>query len=467
MKTLSRSHGIREIRAEASPVSKKVALPAEKYIESETISGMVLLIMTALALAWANSPSSGSYFALLHTPIHVSIGSFAIREDLKHWINDGLMAIFFFVIALEVKRELLFGELAGWKKAALPVIAAVGGMVVPVAVFFAFTAGTPAMRGWGIPMATDIAFAVAVLALLGDRLPNALRVFLLAYAIVDDIGSILVIAIFYTGELSWPALGTAAALLAVILAMRFLGIRTTALYIVPALVFWAAMLKSGVHATIAGVLLGAITPARSDLRPHTFVKSADETLPKIRDALDKPDDEAREVFMGRIEELVRQTESPLERLERIVHPWVSFLILPMFALANAGVAISVETIRTALESPLTYGVLLGLLLGKPLGTCVFSLLAVKFGMATLPDQVHSRQLIGAGILGGVGFTVALFITELALDESTQADQAKLAVLSASAIAAIAGYPFLKMFALERREETRGGMAHAKSRCPEK
>jgi NhaA family Na+:H+ antiporter len=241
--------------------------------------------------------------------------------DLQHWINDGLMALFFFVVALEIKRELVFGDLSDTRKAALPVVAAVGGMILPAGLYLALNFGGKGAAGWGIPMATDIAFAVAILALLGRRVPSQLRIFLLTFAIVDDVGSILVIAIYYTAHFSLPAMGLAIAILGLMLAMRWLGFRSTLAYVLPAIIFWAAMLKSGVHATIAGVILGAITPAKSPGRKSTFIEAVRETLPDVRDSLDPEDAERNEIMIGRIEELARQTESPLERLERMVHPW--------------------------------------------------------------------------------------------------------------------------------------------------
>jgi NhaA family Na+:H+ antiporter len=433
---------MREVRAEGSHLHRQVLLPAERFIYSETISGALLLLCAIGALAWANSPWSPSYFALRDTPVSFRAGAFSLALDLQHWINDGLMAIFFFVVALEIKRELVFGDLSDRRKAALPVAAALGGMILPAGLYLALNFGGTGVMGWGIPMATDIAFAVAILALLGARVPPQLRIFLLSFAIADDVGSILVIAIYYTEHFSLPAMGLAIAVLGLILAMRWLGFRSTMAYVLPAVVFWGAMHQSGVHATIAGVILGAITPAKSSGHKGSFVEAVRNALPDVRDSLDGEDSERNEVMLGRIEELARQTESPLERLERMVHPWTSYLVLPLFALVNAGVALSTEFMRQAFTSAVTLGVMLGLVLGKVVGFTGFAWLAVRLGWAALPGGVAWRHIAGAGLIGGVGFTVSLFITGLAFSDTVLIEEAKVGVLAASIIAALGGYLFL-------------------------
>lgn len=433
---------MRQVRAEGSRLDRQVLLPAEDFIHSETISGALLLVCAIVALVWANSPWSQSYFALRDTLVVFQIGTVALSLDLQHWINDGLMAIFFFVMALEIKRELIYGDLSESRKAALPVAAALGGMILPAGIYLAFNVGGKGAAGWGIPMATDIAFAVAILALLGKRVPSHLRMFLLTFAIADDVGSILVIAINYTAHFSTVAMEMAIAVLGLMLAMRWLGFRSTLAYVFPAIIFWVAMLKSGVHATVAGVILGAITPAKSLGNKSSFIEAMQDSLPNVRDSLDKEEAERTEVVLGRIEELVRQTESPLERLERMVHPWVSYLVLPVFALMNAGVALSGEFIRQAFTSSVTLGVMLGLIVGKTVGVTGFAWLAVRLGWAALPGGVGWRHIMGAAMIGGVGFTVALFITGLAFTEKGLVEEAKVGVLSASFIAALGGYLFL-------------------------
>lgn len=446
-----RTRGMREVRAEDSPLNREVLLPAERFIYSETISGALLLVCAIAALGWANSPWSPSYFALRDTPVSLQIGAFSLALDLQHWINDGLMAVFFFVVALEIKRELIHGDLSDARKAALPVAAALGGMVLPAGIYFAVNVGGPGAAGWGVPMATDIAFAVAILALLDQRVPASLRLFLLTFAIADDVGSILVIAIYYTVHFSLPAMGVAVAILGLILAMRWLGIRSTLAFLFLAFLFWAAMLKSGVHATIAGVILGAITPAKSPGRRSTFVETVRGILPQVRDALDKKKSERDEVILGRIEELARQTESPLERMERLVHPWTSYLVLPVFALVNAGVALSAEFVRQAFSSAVTWGVIAGLLVGKVVGVAGFAWLAVRLGWASLPSGVAWRHIVGAGLIGGVGFTVSLFITGLAFADKVLVEEAKVGVLAASLIAGLAGYLFLLLMGREPKQ----------------
>ncbi|MFT5470964.1 MAG: NhaA family Na+:H+ antiporter [Verrucomicrobiales bacterium] len=438
----ARTRGIQEIRAEDSHLDRQVLLPAERFIYNEAISGGLLIVCAIVALVWANSPWSHAYFALRDTPVSIRIGDFAIALDLQHWINDGLMAIFFFVVALEIKRELIYGDLSQARKAALPVAAALGGMILPAGIYLAVNAGAEGAAGWGIPMATDIAFAVAILALLGKRIPSQLRIFLLTFAIADDIGAILVIAINYTAHFSMMAMWGAIAALGIMLAMRWLGFRTTLAYLLPAIVFWAMMFKSGVHATIAGVILGFITPAKSPGRKSKFVAEVGGTLPGLRDALEDDESERDEVNLGRIEELARQTESPLERLERMVHPWSSYVVLPLFALMNAGVALSGDFILQAFTGSVTLGVMLALIAGKAVGVTGFSWLAVRLGWAELPSGVAWRHILGAGLIGGVGFTVSLFITGLAFTDRNLVEEAKVGVLAASLIAALSGYLFL-------------------------
>jgi Na+:H+ antiporter, NhaA family len=440
----ARTRGIRQIRAEGSRLNRRVLLPAERFLHNEAISGALLVAFAIVALVWANSPWAATYYALRDMPVSMQAGSKAITLSLQHWINEGLMAVFFFVVALEIKRELLSGDLADARKAALPVAAALGGMILPAALYLALNFNGAGAAGWGIPMATDIAFAVAILALLGPRVPAALRMFLLTFAITDDVGSIVVIALNYTSHFSITALGGALALLALMLLMRWLGFRSPVAYGLPALAFWVAMLHSGVHATIAGVILGAITPAVSAGRKSRFVAAVRATLPGARDALDSAQPDKNEVILGRIEELARQTEPPLERLERLVHPWTSYLVLPVFALANAGVALSGEFTRQAFTSTVTLGVMLGLIAGKAVGVTGFAFLAVRLGWAALPAGVSWRHLTGAALIGGVGFTVALFITGLAFTDKVHVEEAKVGVLAGSLVAAIGGYLFLRL-----------------------
>jgi NhaA family Na+:H+ antiporter len=445
----SRSRGIKTIRAKRSAVSRHVLLPVQAVIHNEVVSGLTLLVAAVAALVWANSPWSEGYHAFQALPIAFTFGDFVIAEDLHHWINDGLMAIFFFAVGLEIKREVVSGELAEWRHAAFPVAAALGGMVCPAAIYVAFNIGGDGFRGWGIPMATDIAFALGVLALLGEGIPTQLRIFLLALAIVDDIGAIVVIAVFYTEQLSLPALALGAGVLGCMLLMLKVGFRNPFLYLVAGLLFWGAVFESGVHATIAGVLLGVITPGRRWFSERRFAELASAQLDGLTQALDQRHDEEVNAVLGRMEELTRETESPLDRLERLVHPWVSFLVLPLFALINAGVTFSVEMVQGALGSPVTGGVFGGLVIGKAVGIVGMAWIAVRLGVARMPDELGWRDIAGVGVLAGIGFTVALFITELAFQDGEAVEQAKVGILAASALAGIAGYTTLRFLGGEK------------------
>jgi len=377
--------------------------PFERFAGSEAAGGIVLLACTAVALAWANSPWGGAYEAILHRSLYVGGTQLMLELSVHEWINDGLMAVFFFVVALEIKREMLVGELASIRQASLPIAGAIGGMIVPALIYAALNAGGPGARGWGIPMATDIAFALGVLALLGPRIPLALRVFLAAVAIVDDIGAVLVIALFYTASLSSIGLALAGVLLATLIALNWSGVRNPVPYILLGLVLWLAVLLSGIHASIAGVMLAMTIPARA----------------------------------------VRPDETPLlERLERALHAPVAFLIVPLFALANAGVRLGGASAGSH-SMAIMGGVALGLVLGKPLGITAASWLAVRFRIAALPDGVSWRLLQGVSWLGGIGFTMSLFIGALAFTDAALLDSAKMGVLLASCAAAIMGWLVLR------------------------
>lgn len=450
MSVPSRSHGVRVIRAKRSDADRAVFLPAQGVIHNEVVSAATLLISAAMALAWANSPWAESYHALRDFPVSLTFGKLTIAEDLHHWVNDGLMAVFFFVMGLEIKRELVQGELAHWRRAAFPISAALGGMGLPAGIYLAFNAGGDGLRGWGIPMATDIAFALGIMALLGKRIPPQLRIFLMAVAIADDIGAILVIALFYTPQVSLGALGAAAGLLLLILLMIRLGLRTPLPYLVTAFLFWAAVLESGVHATIAGVVLGLVTPAGRWFSEETFTRSAGAHLEALEETR-QGDRERAGRLLGQIEELARQTETPVDRLQRLTHPWVSFLVLPLFAVVNAGVVLSAAGLGEALASPVTQGVFAGLLAGKTLGILAFAWLAVWLQVATMPDGLGWRQVAGVAVLGGIGFTVALFITDLAFHGRDLMNQAKVGTLAASLLAGAAGYVLLRFWGAAEKE----------------
>jgi NhaA family Na+:H+ antiporter len=420
-----------------------LATPVQEFMRTEVASGAVLLLAAAVALVWANSGAFESYERVWTTPLHVQIGSVGVSEDLRHWINDGLMAFFFFVVGLEIKRELVLGELRDMRVAALPLVCALGGMVVPALVYTAFNAGHPGSSGWGVPMATDIAFAVGVLALVGTRAPAGLKIFLLTLAVADDLGAIVVIAIFYARGLDTGWLLIAAATVAVIVLMNRAGARTYVWYVAAAGVLWLAVFESGVHATIAGVILGFLTPSRPLYLPERVSSVARGHLDHLEQG--PVDDVADEQEQNRLLEVARVAQegvSPLARLEQALHPWTSFVILPLFALANAGVRVAGGSVTGFLGERVTLGVIAGLVLGKPLGITIAAFLMVKVGLGRLPRGVGWLEMIGVGLLAGVGFTVAIFIASLAYTDPVLTGAAKVGILLASATAGIVGAAFL-------------------------
>jgi NhaA family Na+:H+ antiporter len=444
-----RIRGALKVQAEHSYIARHVLLPAQAFVRTEAASGVILLAAAVAAIVWANSPWDTAYADLWDTTITVDVGLFSISDDLRHWINEGLMTFFFFVVGLEIKRELVHGELGDLRRAAAPAVAALGGMAVPALIFLALNAGGHGARGWGIPMATDIAFALGVLALLGRRIPSEVRIFLLALAIVDDIGAILVVAIFYTEGLSFDALGIALLLLGVIAVMRYAGVQGANAYFLVGALLWAAMVKSGVHATIAGVVLGLLTPANPYFGKRAFAASIEPLIARFRDAVAEGDEEKAETVLGQVEELAERTEAPLERLERLLHPMTSFAVIPLFALANAGLNLSGGVFRDSLSSPITLGIILGLVIGNPVGIVGFSWVAVRLGITSLPAGMRWVHVVGIGLLGGMGFTVSLFITGLAFEDAGQISEAKVGILAASVIAGLAGYTFLRAVGTDR------------------
>ena len=404
---------------------------------------MVLLAAAAAALGLANSPWSDGYFDFWHTELSLDIHVFALAEDIEHLVNDGLMALFFFVVGLEIKRELLHGELSSFRKAALPVVAAIGGMAIPALTYLYFNWSGDGAVGWGIPMATDIAFALGVLALLGSRAPPELRVFLLGLAVFDDLGAIAVIAIFYVETISWTDLWLGLATFAAMAACVRLGIRSHMLYIFLGIVMWQFFLESGVHATLAGVLAAALVPAGHQVNRMQYADTVEGLLRDFRKATAEGDEDEAEAIAEEIERLSRGTEGPMESLEAAIHPWVSFIVLPVFALANAGIVFTSETVSEAMASSVTLGIAAGLLAGKVVGIVGFTWLAVRFGIGTLPSAVGWRHVLGVALLCGMGFTVSLFVSGIAFDHASLVDQAKIGVFGASLLAGVAGYLFLR------------------------
>ncbi|GAB4234475.1 MAG: Na+/H+ antiporter NhaA [Acidobacteriota bacterium] len=423
------------------PVDAVVA-PLDRFLHVEYASGLLLLIAAAGALAVANSPWGAAYLQFWKTDVGIQVGSFSFTHSLKHWVNDGLMAIFFFVVGLEIKRELVAGELSSVRKAILPLAGALGGMVAPAAIYLLLQGHGPAARGWGIPMATDIAFVVGCMALLGSRIPRGLQVFVLSLAIIDDLGAVLVIAVGYTADLRLGYLVGGAAALSVVVLFERLGVRSYAVYIGLGALVWFCFHESGVHATVAGVLLGLLTPARPYLEQTTLGQALQELGAFFHGREERP----TAADVNELRSLGREAVSPLEQLENTLHPWVSFAIMPIFALANAGVPFQLAD----LTNSVAIAVGIGLLGGKPLGILAFAWLAVRLGWAELPSRVDWSLLTGAGILAGIGFTMALFIANLAL-EGDLLTAAKIGILGASACAAVSG--LLVLFAAARRTET--------------
>lgn len=416
-------------------LARSVGRPVRDFLAIEASSGLLLIAATIVALIWANA-WQGSYEDFIHFDISLQFGSIiSIDETLEHWVNDALMVVFFFVVGLEIKRELVGGELADPRAAALPAMAALGGMIVPAVIYAVMNAGGPGADGWGIPMATDIAFAVGVISLLGKRVPSAMKVFILTLAIVDDIGAIVVIALFYTSDLSMGWLVTALCTVAVIFLMKFARVWYIPLYVIVGAFLWLAVFESGVHATIAGVVLGLICPAHP-LRSYAAdpcVDAADH--PHVGSAI-TGDASPRVIRRANFE--IREQLSVAERLEDLLHPFSSYIIIPLFALVNAGIVISNDTFENAISSDVTLGVVFGLVVGKFIGVSLFTWLGVKLGISSLPRGASFLHVIGLSLIAGIGFTVSLFITGLAFSDPTVIDEAKLGILCASAIAAMLG-----------------------------
>ena len=419
------------------------------FLHHEAFGGVLLLACAVVALLWANSPWQHSYEALWEMELGLGLGSWHFGESLRHWINDGLMAIFFLVVGLEIKREVLVGELASRRRATLPAIAALCGAIIPAAIYIAFNAGTNAAAGWGIPMATDIAFSLGVLALLGSRIPLGLKVFLTALAIVDDLLAVLVIALFYAGELDLLMLLVAVAILALLVLVNRLGAWQPLVYALLGLALWGAIFASGLHATLAGVLLALTIPARTRIDPDAFVARGQALLQQFARAGDPGDsvltNGERQDTLAELEDVVEAVGAPLQRLEHALHPWVVFAIVPLFALANAGVRVE-GNLASVIDSPVTLGVLVGLVLGKQIGVLLGAWLATRLGWSELPDGVGWRQIYGVGWLAGIGFTMSLFVADLAFagpGEVLTLAEAKVGVLAASVIAGTGGWLVLR------------------------
>ena len=428
----------------------KIATPFEHFIHAQTTTGIILMFMTVLALVLANTPLTETYAHFFHTKVDLTIGSWQLSNTIHHWINDGLMAIFFFIIGLEIKREILVGELSNIKVAILPILAAIGGMIFPALIYLGINSGGDGTTGWGIPMATDIAFAISALVLLGKRVPTALVTFLVALAIVDDLGAVLVIAIFYTEQINFLPLGLAGVAFLILISFNRFGIHMILPYFVVGLFMWFFMLESGVHATIAGVIAALAIPSKPKFAPIAFTKDARSLLDEYDNyqvATDHMIHEKQKAILINIKDKIDAVSTPAARLERDLHLPVALIIIPLFALANAGISIDFSSIGTTILQPISLGIIAGLVLGKVIGIFGVAWLAIKLKIATLPQGSTMSQIFGVAFLGGIGFTMSIFVADLAFLGSPELIfQAKVGILAASLFAGFFGYFWLKHIA---------------------
>ncbi|WP_126246126.1 Na+/H+ antiporter NhaA [Chitinophaga rhizosphaerae] len=427
-----------------SPIDQLLK-PVSRFIHQEFTGGIILFASVVIAIFWANSQWAESYHHVWETNFGISFAEYAFNKPLHVWINDGLMALFFFVIGLELKREFMAGELSSFGKASLPMMAALGGMLVPAGIYVAFNAGLPSENGWGIPMATDIAFALALLSLAGRHIPTSVKVFLSALAVADDLGAVLVIAIFYTSHIVWVPLTIAGVLLVILWVGNLLGIRSTLFYLLVGLGVWSGFLMSGVHATIAGVLVAFMIPARTKIDEEEYINSMEAHTESFRNAIPQASTLTTYEQHRTIESIKKislDAETPLQKIEYALHPWVAFVIMPLFALANSGMHIG-RDFFTSMLNPVSIGVATGLVIGKFAGVLLFTWLMVRLKLAKLPEQSTWRHISGVALLAGVGFTMSLFITGLAFSDPAMVDQSKYGILLASVLSGIAGIVWLR------------------------
>jgi len=417
----------------------------DRFFKQESSSSILLLGVTILTLLFVNLGFYDPYFNLLHQKLTFGISDFILSKSLILWINDGLMAVFFFVIGLEVKREVLVGELSDFRKASLPVFAALGGMLFPVLVFISFNHQPESLEGWAIPMATDIAFSLGILQLLGKKVPYGLKVFLTAFAIVDDLGAILVIALFYSSSIHWSLILLALGIFAFLLVLTYAGLYSKYLYFIAAVVIWVLFLKSGIHATLAGVLVAFAIPIRKNIKTYHYQEDMKKALESFKMVSNRR--QPRYILtndqmgaINTIEDLTQQIQSPLQNIENKLHGWVAFLIMPVFAFANAGVLINSESFSNV---GLSLIIAASLFFGNIIGIGLFSYLAIRLKLASLPENTSYRQLAVTGILGGVGFTMSLFITNLAFSDQALIDASKIGILLGSLVSGVLGYFLLK------------------------
>lgn len=417
----------------------------QDFFQRSSSAGIVILVFTAVAIIWANSGGHASYEQFLHQPVNITVFNLSLAFTLEHFVNDGLMVLFFLLVGLEIKRELLIGELSTMRKAALPILAALGGMVFPGGIYAVFNAGTEAAHGWGVPVATDIAFALGILALAGSRVPVGLKVFLAALAIADDLFAVLVIAFFYTGDVNGMALLGAGATLALLVLMNRSGVKDVRFYALVGVVLWLFVLNSGIHSTIAGVLLAFTIPARSRISIKDFVVEARELVKRLVRNAETGEEEGEQLdVVQSLEDHCEDVQSPLHRMEEALGNSVNFLIMPVFALVNAGVVFDPNVLES-IGGHVSLGIILGLFLGKQIGITLVVWISVKLGIAELPSKVNLKLIYGVSVLCGIGFTMALFVAHLAFTPGVHLDIARLSILMASAISAIAGLLLLKMW----------------------
>ena len=435
------------IKSTRQLVADQILKPAQQFFNKEASSSILLIAATIIALVWINSDIGETYHGFWHTKISFTFGYFNISKTLLHWVNDGLMSLFFFTVGLEIKREILVGELATPKKALLPVIAALGGMIVPGLIYVAFNIGSPTIHGWGIPVATDIAFALGAVAVFGRRLPVGLRIFLAAFAIADDLGAVVIIAIFYTKEIVWSNLIISLFLTFGLAVANFFWIRQTLIYAILGLAVWFFVLGSGVHPTIAGVVVSLFVPARGRYDTDNFLQNVKNITEKF---------ECEEQSCGysillnqehlyavqALELACHDVETPLQRLMHALHPWVAFLILPLFAMGNTGLIFKGIVFSETISNPAVLGIIFGLVFGKPIGVMLFSYLSVKTGLASLPQEVRWSHIFGGAMLGGIGFTMSLFLSELSFSDPIILDYARIAILAGSILSAAIGMSYL-------------------------
>jgi Na+:H+ antiporter, NhaA family len=428
--------------------------PIQSFFKIEASGGIILLLFTVIALVWANSPWGQIYHDLWENKLSIGVGNFEISKSILHWVNDGLMAIFFFVVGLEIKRELLAGELSSIKKASLPIAAAIGGMIVPAVIYIVINTNPATETGWGIPMATDIAFSLGILSLLGKRVPLALKVFLIAFAIVDDLGAVLIIAFFYSGEIEWNYLFVAFGLILLLVIMNRLHIRTMHLYMVVGWIIWFLFVKANMHPTIAGVLIAFTIPVKRSLKLNTFYNSINNNLDQFCAAKQSESKikltGQQMVALDNMNEEILRVQSPAQRLEHSLHGFVTYIVMPLFALINAGVVLKGAKISD-IFSEVSGVIELSLVFGKVIGVFLFSYIAVKLGIASLPERVKWKHILSLGFLGGMGFTMSLFISNLAFESEALLNPAKIGILTGSLIAGVAGYLMLN-FTLDKNKE---------------